>query len=63
VEGRSRSFDEGILALRSALARQRGTLHVISDAVIRALRQHDEDDTTLVLARIPGRPAQAPGEA
>jgi PAS domain S-box-containing protein len=63
VEGRSRPFDEGILALRSALARQRGTLHVICDAVIQALRQHDEDDTTLVLARIPGRPVQAPGEA
>jgi PAS domain S-box-containing protein len=63
VEGRSRSFDEGILALRSALARQRGTLHVISDAVIQALRQHDEDDTTLVLARIPGRPVEALREA
>jgi hypothetical protein len=33
------------------------------DAVIQALRQHDEDDTTLVLARIPGRPVEALGEA
>jgi len=56
VESRRRPFDEGILALRSALSRMRGTLHDTCDSITRALRQHGEDDTTLVLARIPASP-------
>jgi Stage II sporulation protein E (SpoIIE)/GAF domain len=58
VESRLRSLDEGLAALRSALgtclARPRATLGDACDAVTAQLRQHGEDDITLVLARIPG---------
>jgi serine phosphatase RsbU (regulator of sigma subunit) len=53
VESRSRPFDEGILALRAALATPAGPLQATCDAITRTLRQHSEDDTTLILARIP----------
>lgn len=61
VESRSRTSDEGILALRSALPRQRGSLADACDALIGSLAGSREDDTTLVLARIPaGTPAPLP---
>jgi GAF domain-containing protein len=58
VESRLRSLDDGLAALRSALsrclARPGATLRGACDAVTAQLRQHGEDDLTLVLARIPG---------
>jgi hypothetical protein len=58
VESRVRSLDQGLAALRSALreslARPGATLDEACDAVTQRLRQHGEDDITLVLARIPG---------
>jgi len=58
VESRRRSLDEGLAALRSALgtclARPGARLRDVCDAVTAQLRQHGEDDITLVLARIPG---------
>jgi Stage II sporulation protein E (SpoIIE)/GAF domain len=58
VESRARPLDEGLAALRSALgaclARPGATLSDACEAVTAQLRQHGEDDITLVLARIPG---------
>ncbi len=58
VESRARPLDEGLAALRSALGeclgRPGATLGDACDAVTAQLRQHGEDDITLVLARIPG---------
>jgi stage II sporulation SpoE-like protein/GAF domain-containing protein len=58
VESRFRSLDDGLAALRSALdtclSRTCATLRDACDAVTAQLRQHGEDDITLVLARIPG---------
>jgi GAF domain-containing protein len=55
VESRTRPLDDGLAALRealsSALARP-GTLSQASQTVTAALRQHGEDDITLVLARV-----------
>jgi Stage II sporulation protein E (SpoIIE)/GAF domain len=53
VESRTRSFDQGILALRSVLAREHGHLEAICDALITSLARRCEDDITIVLARIP----------
>ena len=53
VESRTRSFDQGILALRSVLAREHGHLEAICDALITALAGRGEDDITVILARIP----------
>jgi Stage II sporulation protein E (SpoIIE)/GAF domain len=57
VEGRARTLDQGMAALRSALgeslARPGAALGEACDAVTQRLRQHGEDDITLVLARIP----------
>jgi hypothetical protein len=55
VETRTRSYDHGILALRSLLTRERGHLEVICDALIGSLAERYEDDVTVVLARIPVR--------
>ena len=56
VESRSRSLDDGLAALRdalsSALAGPRATLGTACETVTQMLRQHGEDDITLVLARI-----------
>lgn len=56
VEGRTRPIDDGLAALRealsSALASPQATLDIACHAVTQALRQHGEDDITLVLARI-----------
>ena len=58
VESRTRSFDQGILALRSVLAREHGNLEAIGDALIASLAGRCEDDITVILARIPAdRPA------
>ncbi len=53
VESRTRSYDQGILALRSVLAREGGHLEAICDALITALAGRCEDDITVILARIP----------
>jgi hypothetical protein len=56
VESRTRPLDDGVSALRdalsSALAAPGGTLAEACRTVTQALRQHGEDDLTLVLARI-----------
>jgi serine phosphatase RsbU (regulator of sigma subunit) len=56
VESRARPLDRGMAALRgalgSALARPRATLGSTCATVTQSLRQHGEDDITLVLARI-----------
>ena len=57
VESRARPIDDGLAALRhalsSALARP-GPLDAACQAVIEMLREHGEDDITLMLARLPG---------
>ena len=53
VESRTRSFDQGILAMRSILAREHGHLEAIGDALIASLAGRCEDDITVILARIP----------
>jgi serine phosphatase RsbU (regulator of sigma subunit) len=64
VESRARTLDQGMAALRSALgeslARSGATLGDACDAVTERLRQHGEDDITLVLARIPADGALGP---
>ena len=57
VESRVRPFDEGVQALREALAGCQGPLPGICDAVVGKLWERGEDDTTLVLARVPSVPA------
>ncbi len=57
VETRTRSFEDGILALRSLLVREHGPLESVCDALISSLAGRYEDDVTVILARIP-----APGE-
>lgn len=55
VETRARPFEQGITVLRTELARAEGPLEDTRDAIIRSLGGADgqEDDVTLVLARIP----------
>jgi hypothetical protein len=53
VETRTRSFEDGILALRSVLGREHGPLEAICDALIDSLAGRYEDDITVILARIP----------
>jgi hypothetical protein len=53
VETRTRSFEDGIHALRSELAGARGSLDATCDALIQALAPRPDDDITLILARIP----------
>jgi serine phosphatase RsbU (regulator of sigma subunit) len=56
VESRTRSFDDGVTALRealgAALAEPATALTTVCESVSEALREHGEDDITLVLARI-----------
>ncbi|HXP20410.1 MAG TPA: GAF domain-containing SpoIIE family protein phosphatase [Streptosporangiaceae bacterium] len=56
VEGRARSLDDGLAALRealsAALAEPGATLGSACERVTQKLRQHGEDDITLVLARV-----------
>lgn len=58
VESRARPFDVGIEALRGTLERVRGPLPDACDSIITELGQHGEDDTTLVLVRLPGAAAR-----
>jgi serine phosphatase RsbU (regulator of sigma subunit) len=53
VETRTRSFDQGILALRSALPGGNFQLDTACDMLIGSLAERFEDDVTVVLARIP----------
>jgi serine phosphatase RsbU (regulator of sigma subunit) len=56
VESRTRSLDDGLAALQDALSsavpRPGGTLGGACEMVTQMLRDHGEDDITLVLARI-----------
>jgi hypothetical protein len=56
VETRTRSFDQGILALRSALPGGNFQLDTACDMLIGSLAERFEDDVTVVLARIPVSP-------
>ena len=62
VETRTRPFDQGILALRSALSRQHQSLDTTCEELIASLGESYEDDITLVLARI-GRREDPVGSA
>jgi hypothetical protein len=53
VETRTRPFDQGILALRSVLARGDQQLDALCEDLISSLGERYEDDITVVLARIP----------
>jgi GAF domain-containing protein len=57
AETRTRPFDQGILALQSALARQHPDLDAACEELITSLGASREDDITIVLARIPPGPA------
>jgi Stage II sporulation protein E (SpoIIE)/GAF domain len=59
VETRTRPFDQGITALRSALARPLPDLEASCEALAAAPGDNREDDITIVLARIPAAPAAA----
>ncbi|HEX6448466.1 MAG TPA: GAF domain-containing SpoIIE family protein phosphatase [Trebonia sp.] len=52
VETRTRSFDQGILALRAALSDRHCRLETACDSLIASLAERYEDDVTVVLARI-----------
>ena len=52
VDSRTRSYERGVLALRTALAGAQGALAGVCDSLVGSLR-HQEDDVTVVLARIP----------
>jgi Stage II sporulation protein E (SpoIIE)/GAF domain len=54
VETRTRSFDQGILALRTVLPGGYRDLDTACDRLISSLAERFEDDVTVVLARIPG---------
>lgn len=60
VETRTRPFDHGILALRSLLARGHEHLDATCEQLIAALGERQEDDITVVLARIPANEGLAP---
>ena len=53
VETRTRSFDRGIVALRSALAAPARDLDSTCEELAASPGETREDDTTIVLARIP----------
>jgi Stage II sporulation protein E (SpoIIE) len=63
VETRTRSFDQGILALRSVLPCGPGQLDTVCDKLISSLAERFEDDVTVVLARIPTAGTGPPGLA
>jgi hypothetical protein len=56
VETRTRSFDRGITALRAALSRPQGDLDSTCEELATSTGEIREDDTTIVLARIPSVP-------
>ena len=53
VETRTRSFDQGISALRVVLNSSHGQLGTACDTLIACLAERSEDDVTVVLARTP----------
>jgi hypothetical protein len=53
VETRTRSFDQGITALRQALDGRGGGLQTVCETLIASLAERSEDDVTVVLARTP----------
>jgi Stage II sporulation protein E (SpoIIE) len=53
VETRTRSFDQGILALRAVLPCGPCQLDTACDRLIGALAERFEDDVTVVLVRTP----------
>jgi serine phosphatase RsbU (regulator of sigma subunit) len=53
VETRTRSFDQGILALCDALGSCDRGLETACDTLIASLAERYEDDVTVVLARVP----------
>ena len=53
VETRTRSFDQGISALRAVLDCRPGDLGAACDTLIASLAERSEDDVTVVLARTP----------
>jgi hypothetical protein len=57
VETRTRPFDQGIVALQSALAGPHRDLDATCEQLASAPGDHREDDITIVLARITPRPA------
>jgi hypothetical protein len=57
VETRTRSFDRGITELRSALSRPHPDLDSTCGELATSPGENREDDTTIVLARIPSGPA------
>jgi hypothetical protein len=57
VETRTRSFDQGIVALRSALGRPCPDLDATCEELASWPGENREDDITIVLARIPPAPA------
>jgi len=61
VETRTRSFDQGILALQAAISGTRSPLGAACDHLAAALGDRREDDITVVLARIPDDPADGRG--
>jgi Stage II sporulation protein E (SpoIIE)/GAF domain len=60
VETRTRPFDQGILALQSALARQHPDLDATCEQVLSTLGDLREDDITLVLGRVPAAGLRQP---
>src|SRR6266567_3832809 len=61
VDTRTRSSDEGVRELRSVLGSQAGSLDAACDHLLQSLAPRREDDTTVVLARIPpGGPLPPP---
>jgi Stage II sporulation protein E (SpoIIE)/GAF domain len=63
VETRTRSFDQGILALRTALSHRDVQLETACDTLIASLAERYEDDVTVVLARIQRPETPDTGEA
>ena len=63
VETRTRSFDRGILALRTALSHRNAHLETACDSLIASLAERYEDDVTVVLARIQRPETPEAGEA
>ena len=59
VESRVRSFDQGVLVLRSALGRPYSSLESAADVILTTLAPQREDDITVLLARMPAVGGQA----
>ncbi|MEV7427218.1 MULTISPECIES: SpoIIE family protein phosphatase [unclassified Streptomyces] len=63
VESRDQPLDEGLTALRAALANQGRPLEDVCDHVLNTLdTRHGEDDIALLMARIQGLPTEAVGD-